>query len=286
MPVKPLVFISHIAEEKEIGLSLKALVDKTFLHMIDVFVSSDSTSIEMGRLWFEKITHALKTCAVEIILASPESVKQPWINFETGCGYIREINVIPFCHSGIVPANLPAPLRFLQSGLATDVQDLKKLFPLLAKAIDCSLPAVDFAPFIATVKQFEADSRDMRALAAMTPIATTDGISALERTVFLEIANLVYSPSHSVRLDRLHEGLSEGEYRAFAINLAMKMLDRKGLIEFSTEKDFRDEDYAAVKVTDQGWQWLEANRDGLLLTHRPPEPEPHPSVPEDDEVPF
>ncbi len=48
---KKLVFISHITEEKEIAQALKSLVESTFLHMIEVFVSSDPTSIKLGRQW-------------------------------------------------------------------------------------------------------------------------------------------------------------------------------------------------------------------------------------------
>jgi hypothetical protein len=57
---KPLVFISHITEEKEIAVALKDLVEATFLNMIDVFVSTDSKSIKMGRKWLDEITDALK----------------------------------------------------------------------------------------------------------------------------------------------------------------------------------------------------------------------------------
>ena len=50
---KPLVFISHITEEKEIAHALKQLVEKTFLNMIEVFVSSDPTSIRLGGKWLD-----------------------------------------------------------------------------------------------------------------------------------------------------------------------------------------------------------------------------------------
>src|SRR5947209_10183307 len=141
---RPLVFISHIMEEKEIALALKRLVESTFLNMIEVFVSSDPTSIKLGRKWLDEITHALKNCAVEIILASPESVKRPWINFEAGSGWIRDIPVIPLCHSNMVPSKLPAPLGSLQAATATEESQLKLIFPVLAQSVGCTLPHIDF----------------------------------------------------------------------------------------------------------------------------------------------
>jgi hypothetical protein len=96
---KPIVFMSHITEEKEIAQALKKLVEKSFLNMIDVFVSSDPTSVELGQKWLDEISFHLTTCAVEIILASPKSVLRPWINFEAGSGWVRDIAVIPLCRA-------------------------------------------------------------------------------------------------------------------------------------------------------------------------------------------
>lgn len=103
---KPIIFISHITEEKEIAIELKKLIEKKILGMMEVFVSSDENSIKLGHKWLEDITYALKNCVIEIILCSSESIKRPWINFEAGAGWIREnIPVIPLCHSGMY--NMP-----------------------------------------------------------------------------------------------------------------------------------------------------------------------------------
>lgn len=153
--MKQSVFISHITDEKEIAIEFKALIESHFLGMIDVFVSSDGETIQMGQRWLDSISGALKSCAVEIILCSPVSVKRPWINFEAGAGWIRDIPVIPLCHSGMSPSDLPIPLNMLQAAKATDIAGLKLIFPVLAVAIGAKTPAVDFADFIAKVKDFE-----------------------------------------------------------------------------------------------------------------------------------
>ena len=53
---KPIVFISHITEEAELALKLKELIESSFLEMIEVFVSSDETSISAGSRWLDNIT--------------------------------------------------------------------------------------------------------------------------------------------------------------------------------------------------------------------------------------
>jgi hypothetical protein len=152
---KKIVFISHITEEKELAVKTKELIEESFLGMIEVFVSSDEHSISLGQKWLDNITESLKSCAVEIILCSPKSIKRPWINFEAGAGWIRDIPVIPFCHSGMKPSLLPMPLNLLQAANANEISSLKLLFPVLAHALGSKAPNVDFSTFVDSVKEFE-----------------------------------------------------------------------------------------------------------------------------------
>lgn len=152
---KSLVFISHISEESEIAQDLKELIEESFLGMIEVFVSSDGDSISVGQKWLENITNSLKECSVEIILCSDKSIQRPWINFEAGAGWIKEIPVIPICHSGMNPSKLPVPLNMLQATSLSEVSGLKLLFTVLAGEIGAQNPKVDFTEFIVKVKDFE-----------------------------------------------------------------------------------------------------------------------------------
>ncbi len=217
---KPLVFISHITEEKEIAQALKRLVELTFLDMIEVFVSSDPTSIQLGRKWLEGITHALKNCAVEIILASPDSVKRPWINFEGGSGWVRDIPVIPLCHSGMIPTKLPAPFGTLQAATATEEAGLKLIFAVLTKVVGCTLPQVDFSEFVSVVNEFEATSRHFEEMAASSPVPMTDGLSPHELATFIEVAEQTSSPGEKVFVSSIRNKLETAGYRGVAVALA------------------------------------------------------------------
>lgn len=152
---KSLVFISHINEEKEIAIAFKDLIESSFLGMLEVFVSSDENSIQMGQKWLDQISTGLKNCVVEIVLCSKKSITRPWINFEAGAGWVRDISVIPLCHSGIEPSDLPMPLNLLQAAKANEVSSLKLIFPVLASAIGAKVPNVDFSTFIEKVIDFE-----------------------------------------------------------------------------------------------------------------------------------
>lgn len=152
---KSLVFISHISEEKEVAIAVKELIESSFLGLIEVFVSSDQHSISMGQKWLDQISAALKKCVVEIVLCSPKSINRPWINFEAGAGWVRDISVIPLCHSGLDPTKLPMPLNLLQAAKAGEVSSLKLIFPVLAQAIGSKTPNTDFSDFVALVREFE-----------------------------------------------------------------------------------------------------------------------------------
>ncbi len=155
MSEKPLIFLSHIHEEKDLAISLKQLIESVFPH-VEVFVSSDESSNSVGNKWLSIITAALKKCKIEIILCSKFSVTRPWINFEAGAGWVREISVIPVCHSDMSPKTLPIPLNELHAVNLKSNDDLKKLFYSIAKDIDCRNPNKDdFSDFINSVNKFE-----------------------------------------------------------------------------------------------------------------------------------
>lgn len=155
---KPVVFISHIAEEKELVLKLKELISDKYLGMIEIFVSSDEKSIQAGSRWLDKVTIALQACKVMMILCSPKSVERPWINFEAGAGWVKEIPVIPLCHSGMEIRNLPTPLNLLQACKMADVESFKKIFPILSKALGTTrVPEGDIKDFIDNVIKFEGN---------------------------------------------------------------------------------------------------------------------------------
>ncbi|HBF7547489.1 TPA: toll/interleukin-1 receptor domain-containing protein [Clostridioides difficile] len=149
---RELVFISHITEESELAIEIKEIIKTAFLGMIDVFVSSDGESIGLGQLWLSEIRDNLKKCSVEIILCSEKSIKRPWINFEAGAGWIKDIPVIPICHSGMTKANLPTPINSLQS---IEISDFEKILPILAKALNCQVPQINLDTFKEKILQLE-----------------------------------------------------------------------------------------------------------------------------------
>lgn len=158
------LFISHISEEGRLAEALKTHIEADFGGVFDVFVSSDLVSIDAGQAWLGAIEQALQRACVELVLCSASSVGKPWINFEAGAAWIRGIAVVPVCHSGLLPAQLPMPYSTLQAITLGDPLSVRRLYALLAKKAGMP-PAQTPAPgeeLLAKLAQHEGSSAARR----------------------------------------------------------------------------------------------------------------------------
>jgi hypothetical protein len=104
------VFVSHVHEEAALATLLRKLVIVGFkAHGVTAFLSSDRESLPAGGKWLDVVRTNLAGSEVLIALIGPESLKRPWPNIELGAAWIKDITVIPFCHSGIHASDLPRP---------------------------------------------------------------------------------------------------------------------------------------------------------------------------------
>jgi hypothetical protein len=109
------IFVSHIAEESALAQVMKTWIEDAFLGQCSVFVSSDSASLPAGTRWLDKLDQELNDAKIMLVLCSPGALQRPWINFETGCAWTRQIPVIPVCHSGQTRGALPTPISSFQA---------------------------------------------------------------------------------------------------------------------------------------------------------------------------
>jgi hypothetical protein len=143
---KILVFMSHIHEEALVATLLQQELSRILLNGIEFFVSSERECIRAGDEWLNKIRDALCQARVVIVLLSPRSVDRNWINFEAGAAWLMGNKcVVPLCHAGLRPSNLPQPLHSFSGLDLKDPHDLQELAGLIAKEAGLSLPHEDWA---------------------------------------------------------------------------------------------------------------------------------------------
>lgn len=138
------LFISHISEESNLALVLKEWIESSFAGQCDVFVSSNKDDIPPGSKWLDEIDKALGNAVAFIVLCSPVSLARPWINFETGCGWIKGVPIIPICHSGQKKSTLPPPISMFQSLEVEDERFVSDLLAGIAKHLGFpKIPRID-----------------------------------------------------------------------------------------------------------------------------------------------
>lgn len=172
---KKTIFLSHISEEGALGTIFKDRLEKDFLSLINVFVSSDSRSIPPGDAWLKAVDQNLEGAAALIVLASPQSIARPWITFEAGAGWAKRVPTMIVCHSGITPGGLPLPLGQLQAFQATDVTRIQAMYGVVASVLGSAVPEPDLSKFIESISTFErayTEERDVRS--ALRVIHSTD----------------------------------------------------------------------------------------------------------------
>ena len=149
--MKPTVFISHIHSEADIAIWLKKTISKLLLGGINFFVSSDRVAIVGGDRWLNKIEDALRDAPIVLVLCSDQSIYRPWINFEAGGAWIAGKRVIPICHSGMTPVELPEPLKSLQAYTLANPKDLIDLTKILAELAGLDVPEIDAENLISSI---------------------------------------------------------------------------------------------------------------------------------------
>jgi hypothetical protein len=146
-------FISHIHEERRLAASLKRILE-TRVQGAEAWASS--VDQRPGEEWLEGVKGAMGRADTVMVLCSSTSLDQPWVNFEAGAGWGREVRVVPLCHSDVTVGELPFPLSamlgfdlFTRNGLEELLEwcggDTGELDPDWAEVQD-ALDAIDYVP--------------------------------------------------------------------------------------------------------------------------------------------
>jgi hypothetical protein len=139
----PTVFVSHIREEAPLALALKSQLEDMFVGAVNIFVASDSESLPAGSLWLEGIRDAIMRSSIALVLVSSRSKDRPWINFEAGAVAFSK-TMIPICHSGLHPSQLPATLQGWQAVDLQEADGLRRLFQRIARLLELREPSLEW----------------------------------------------------------------------------------------------------------------------------------------------
>jgi len=208
--VKPVVFISHITEEAALAALIKNHIQKAFLGMIDVFVSSDGSSIEPGTRWLQGISTNLQIAQAMLVLCSKASVRRPWINFEAGAAWVKEINTVPVCHTDMLRNQLPVPLSELQGIEANKAEQWQGVYSVLAKKLGSDVPPANFTKLVKDIQAFEEEYRKQLAAKAEANAPPPTAIAP-------PVVSLVGEAREAIEHGRANHALLARRYMAWLI---------------------------------------------------------------------
>jgi hypothetical protein len=134
------VFVSFIHEEENIAERVQVFVTEVLGDTIRPFLASDTSQLYAGDLWLDRIKEELQDAKVIILMLSRRSVKKPWINFEAGAGWIKEVKIIPVCFSGMRKDKLPKPYSSYQALNLISDEDQYYLVKSIAGHLDLPTP--------------------------------------------------------------------------------------------------------------------------------------------------
>ena len=167
------VFLSHLTVESRLADIVRKHIASDFLGLVDLFVSSDVTSIPVGTQWFDTLVAALQTSEMHLVLCSPESISRPWIHYEAGAAGVRGVPTVPLCHSGLQHEQLPVPLSEAQGIQLSDPEGIRALYSAIATKLTSHVPTADFEVYAREVREFERqyvlDDEHSRALGGAIP---------------------------------------------------------------------------------------------------------------------
>jgi hypothetical protein len=151
-------FLSYRSVEARFADVLKSHLVEDFIGLIDIFLASDTTSIPAGARWLADIVEGLRRSQLHIVICSKYSMSRPWINYEAGAAGVRGVPIVPLCHSGLVPAQLPVPLSESEGGVITEADSIRKLYVRVAALIGSTIPSVDFEKYATEFQLIEKQS--------------------------------------------------------------------------------------------------------------------------------
>jgi hypothetical protein len=155
------IFLSYRNPEAKFADVLKEHLIQDFIGLVEVFLASDTTSVPAGSRWLEEIVKGLQQAQLQIIICSNYSMYRPWINYEAGAARVLGIPIVPLCHSGLNPDQLPVPLSESEGGVLTTASTLQKLYMRIAGQIGSFVPGVNFEKY---AKEFNALEEELAAL--------------------------------------------------------------------------------------------------------------------------
>ena len=143
------IFIAHRGEDSTKAISLRqTLCQSLGLQDDDIFVSSDSTSIQAGSGWFEDIRRSIDNSIVVIALLTEGWKNRPWIPFEAAYGLGRDKLMLPIVYEESLKNDPSSPFFHLQIKNLSSTTESHSFIEAVRFALEGGTSQPKIIPFI------------------------------------------------------------------------------------------------------------------------------------------
>jgi hypothetical protein len=108
----------------------------------------------------------------------------------------------------------------------------------------------------------------LRQIAEAEQVAPVKGLSQAELIVLAVVAGSAYPPEGTAGLWSAKNEVERAGFTSIGFSLGIRRLQSKELIDLVEDTDQHGEPYPAVRITEKGWMWIEAN-ESLFTIRRP-----------------
>lgn len=182
------------------------------------------------------------------------SADNPNVWYELGYAFASDRPVVMVCSEERTGKKYPFDIQ--HRSIIPYMADSPSDFDKLQESITAKLKAVS------------ERSEVLDRIAESAPVTPIEGLSAIETMVLAVVAGDAFMPEHAVSVAGAKSDAERAGITNMGFNLALRKLTAKRFVKLEDLYDERDgERYNGVAVTDDGWQWIEANESRFVL-HR------------------
>jgi hypothetical protein len=105
----------------------------------------------------------------------------------------------------------------------------------------------------------------LKAIRETEQVAPIHGLTQPELTVLAAVAGSIVLPEETVGVYGAKTDVERAGFTSLGFALGLKRLREKQLVTICSERDHNGEEYQAITVTPEGWDWIEQNESRFLL---------------------
>jgi hypothetical protein len=154
-----LIFLSHAARDQHIAIYLKTIIEEA-IPSSNVFVSSDTEDLRPGDEWVKTIRQNLREAKMLLLLASERGLARPWVWYETGSAWSREIRMIPCCLGRVRKNGLSAPFSSYQALNADEAGDFRSLLTEVGRELKLPVHLPEIGPLVSQLQALDRTAHE------------------------------------------------------------------------------------------------------------------------------